>query len=181
MRDLEQLLPPRPIQLKGPLFHRLAKGSERRIGIIARDLRSLPRSIDVWVVPENIDMQLPRFHEQSMSAQVRYLGATTDEHGYVIRDTIADELAFALGTSSKHVAPGTVVATGPGELEGRFGVKRIYHVAATYGETGVGYRLVEGFARCITAALEQTGSEGEDRSVWDQSFFRCSAPRLARR
>ena len=59
-------------------------------------------------------------------------------------------------------------------------MKRIYHVAATYGETGVGYRLVEGFARCITAALEQTGSEGEPLSL-GSILFPMLGPRLARR
>lgn len=87
-----------------------------------------------------------------MSGLIRYLGATKDRTGTIVKDVIADELA-ALMHGRQVVNPGQIVPTSPGDLAVTHNVKRIFHAAAVYGVVGVGFRPIENVEQCITNAL----------------------------
>lgn len=121
------------------------------IGVVTGDIRRV-RVADVWVNSENTDMRMSRFEEYSVSAIIRFDGATHDDAGRVVEDTIADELARKV-SGRVPVAPGTVVTTGPGELAPSNRVRHIIHVAAVRGEPGEGYRQVAEIGRCVSNVL----------------------------
>jgi O-acetyl-ADP-ribose deacetylase (regulator of RNase III) len=83
---------------------------------------------------------------------IRYFGAKRDRAGQVIDDTVANELAAAMGTAQS-VPPGTIIVTSAGELTKTNGVKRIFHAAAVYGQLGVGYTTVRDVETCVSEAL----------------------------
>jgi O-acetyl-ADP-ribose deacetylase (regulator of RNase III) len=119
------------------------------------------KGIDVWVNPENTNMQMARFYDWSISSIIRYLGAKRDATGIVARsedDVVANELA-AVMQGKLSVPGGTVIATSAGELTGSHGVKAIFHAAAVQGQVGKGYRPVDDVATCVTAALQLMDSE----------------------
>jgi O-acetyl-ADP-ribose deacetylase (regulator of RNase III) len=99
-------------------------------------------------------MRMSRFEEYSVSAIIRYLGARRDAAGYVVQDTIAEDLSQQLAGWTS-VAPGTAVVTGSGELARSNGVRLIVHVAAVQGEPGEGYRVVRDVGQCVTNALRR--------------------------
>jgi O-acetyl-ADP-ribose deacetylase (regulator of RNase III)/transcriptional regulator with XRE-family HTH domain len=121
------------------------------IGVVTGDIRWV-RVADVWVNSENTDMRMSRFEEYSVSAIIRFEGATHDGAGRVVEDRIAEELTRKVA-GRVPVAPGSVVTTGPGELAGRNRVRHIIHVAAVRGEPGEGYRQVADIGRCVSNAL----------------------------
>src|SRR5213075_1390495 len=51
------------------------------------------------------------------------------------------------------VAPGTVIATGAGELVRTHNVQHVIHVAAVHGEPGAGYRQVSDVGGCVRNVL----------------------------
>jgi O-acetyl-ADP-ribose deacetylase (regulator of RNase III) len=126
---------------------------ERTIGIVTGDIRRV-QCADIWVNSENTEMRMSRFEEYSISAIIRFGGATHDEAGRVIDDRIADELAAKV-RSLVPVAPGAAISTSAGELSRHNGVRRIIHVAAVHGEPGEGYRQVRAVGACVTNALEE--------------------------
>ncbi|BBH69568.1 hypothetical protein ACTI_62530 [Actinoplanes sp. OR16] len=107
---------------------------------------------DIWVNSENTDMEMARFNEFSISGIIRYHGARRDAAGHVVQDTIAGELAGAVG-GHRPVAPGAAFVTGPGALAGTHAVRRIIHVAAVQGEPGAGFRQVRQVGACVANAL----------------------------
>jgi O-acetyl-ADP-ribose deacetylase (regulator of RNase III) len=137
-----------------------AKG--RELVIITGDLMRV--RADVWISPENTNMQPSRFHERSVSAMIRYHGAKHDEDGEPLDDVIGDELAAAMQARHKSVVPeGAVVPTSAGSLTDSHGVKRIYHVAAVVGSLAGGYRPASQIDRCVTRALERMDSVEEEK------------------
>jgi DNA-binding SARP family transcriptional activator len=130
----------------------------RYVGIACGDLRRV-RDADVWVNSENTSMQMARFEEYCISSVIRYEGAIRDQAGRVVDDVIASELSRKLGQYAP-VLPGTVVATGPGELV-RYGVSRVLHVAAVQGEPGAGYRQIREIGRCVTNVMTEIDNIGE--------------------
>ena len=137
----------------------------KRIGIVCGNLRDVnlgaalrDRPIEVWVNSENINMQMARPHDLSVSGLIRYLGARRDDTGTVIEDTIANELKAKM-VRRQLVNPGEVVSTGPGTLGRTHGVKRIYHAAAVYGVVGTGYHGIAAVEKCITNALARADLE----------------------
>lgn len=143
-----QRLKPGPAQF----FKLPALGARRRLGLITGDLRFVTERIDVWVNSENTNMQMSRYFDRSGSAVIRYFGAERDVAGQVSRDTIADELAQAMG-SNRSVPPATVIVTGSGALQASHGVKRLFHVAAVEGGLGLGYAPVKDVAACVDNVL----------------------------
>jgi O-acetyl-ADP-ribose deacetylase (regulator of RNase III) len=139
---------------KAQLF-RLRNASKKRIGILTGDLRHVT-DIDIWVNSENTNMQMARFYDRSGSAVIRYFGAKR-RAGQVIEDTIAHELAAAMGAATS-VPPGTVLVTTAGELTQSNRVKRIFHAAAVQGQPGVGYKSVPDVEACISEALRTADS-----------------------
>jgi O-acetyl-ADP-ribose deacetylase (regulator of RNase III) len=112
------------------------------------------RFAEVWVNPENTDMEMPRITEFSISAIIRYGGARLDQAGRVTEDLIADELAAAVG-QRRPVAPGTAVVTGAGRLTETHNVHFVIHVAGVQGEPGAGFRQIRNIGDCVTNALDQ--------------------------
>ncbi len=143
-----QRLKPGPAQ-----FYKLpALGAKRRLGLITGDLRFVTERLDLWVNSENTNMQMSRFFDRSGSAVIRYFGAERDIAGQVSKDTIADELAQAMG-AYKSVPPATVIVTGSGALQASHGVQRLFHVAAVEGALGLGYSPVKDVAACVDNVL----------------------------
>ena len=124
----------------------------RQIGYVTGDIMDI-ESVDVWVNPENTKMQMARFHDGSISANIRYFGAHRDANGIVLRDTISRELEVKRG-GVPFVEPNTVITTGPGRLA-RLKVSKIVHVAGMHGEPGKGYSPIRDYPRCITNVLDE--------------------------
>lgn len=130
--------------LSGPVSHYL--------GIITGDIRRV-RSADVWVNPENTEMQMARFNEFSVSSIIRYEGAVRDDLGRVVDDRIADELTAKVA-GRWPVPTAAAVVTGPGELA-RWGVRHVVHVAVVQGEPGAGFRQIQEVGRCVTSVMTE--------------------------
>src|SRR5262249_46034276 len=128
-------------------------GTECRIGVVGGSIRRV-RFADVWVNPENTEMEMPRISEFSISAIIRYGGARLDQAGRVTEDVIADELAAVVGPR-RPVAPGTAIVTGAGRLAETHNVPFVIHVAGVQGEPGAGFRQVRNVGDCVTNALDQ--------------------------
>src|SRR5262252_4807920 len=131
----------------------------KRIGIVKGNLRHVnlgatlrERPIDIWVNSENVNMEMARPYDRSVSALIRYLGARKDDTGSIVKDSIYNELRAKMG-SRQLVNPGEVVSTGAGTLERTHHVKRIYHAASVYGVVGEGYHGIASVEQCITNAL----------------------------
>ncbi len=124
-----------------------------KLGIVTGDIMKVG-FVDVWVNPENTKMQMARWHDDSISANIRYFGAVRDANGYVRNDTIAAQLRAQIGRSGV-VEAGTVIETGPGELRRTNCVRVILHVAGMHGEPGRGYLPIRGYAVCIHQALKK--------------------------
>ncbi len=142
-----------------------AKAPDKEIRLVTGDLRhvnlnceSTEDQIDIWVSSENINMQMARVFDASISALVRYLGARKDDIGDIVEDTIADELRAKM-RGRQQVNPGMVVSTGSGSLAETHHVRRIFHVASVYGVIGGGYHPIAQVERCITAALVEADRE----------------------
>jgi transcriptional regulator with XRE-family HTH domain len=124
----------------------------RYLGIITGDIRQV-RCADVWVNPENTEMQMARFNEFSVSSIIRYEGAARDDLGRVVDDRIADELARKVA-GRWPVPPAAAIVTGSGELA-RWGVGHVVHVAAVQGEPGAGFRQIQEVGRCVTSVMTE--------------------------
>ncbi|GAB3274245.1 macro domain-containing protein [Parahaliea aestuarii] len=132
--------------------YRLVAQPEKEICLVAGDWRDI-KHCDVWVNSENTNMQMARFYERSVSGLIRYLGATKSITGDIEKDTVALELAAALGGAGR-VEKAAVVPTGPGLLAQTNNVKAVFHVASVEGELGFGYRPIAGIERCVRNALQ---------------------------
>lgn len=165
----------------------LEQAPGKEIWLVTGDLRHvnvnaslIDRPIDIWVSSENINMQMARVHERSVSGLVRYLGARRDDTGDIVEDTIADELRSKM-RGRQQVNPGTMVPTGSGTLLDTHKVRRIYHAAAVYGTIGGGYHAVAQVEHCITAGLALADREsGRMReSEGDEPYTSILFPLLA--
>ncbi len=140
----------------------LAARAERYLGIVTGDIRRV-RCAEVWVNPENTEMEMARFSEFSVSSIIRYEGAVRDDLGKVISDRIADELTRKVAGRAP-VLPGTAIRTGPGELT-RYQVRYIVHVAAVRGEPGAGFKQIREVGRCVTSAMAEVDKLNEQPPV----------------
>jgi hypothetical protein len=139
----------KPIQCQDA-GHRMQTKS---VGFITGDILDI-KEIDVWVNPENTKMQMARYHDGSISSNIRYYGAERNHGGQVVEDTISNALRTRMGNVG-NVEPGVVVATGPGQLKARNKVKMILHVAALQGEPGKGYQPVRDYPGCVRRVLAE--------------------------
>ena len=124
----------------------------RRIGVVTGDIRQV-RCANIWVNPENTEMEMARVHEFSISAIIRYEGATHDARGRVAEDLIADELTAKVA-GHRPVEPGAVIITGAGRLRELNDVHHVVHVASVHGEPGSGFHPMRDVGRCVTNALQ---------------------------
>lgn len=127
----------------------------KQIGYITGNIKNI-NNIDIWVNSENTNMQMARHYESSISATIRYEGATKDANGYVVDDLIAKDLRKV--TRGRDCLPGNIVVTTSGDLEQSNRVKKIFHAAAVIGETGSGYRTINNVAQCVRNALKKADS-----------------------
>jgi transcriptional regulator with XRE-family HTH domain len=159
-------LPPRPLAMSELRRYRVTgipSVPDRFIGVAGGDIRRV-RCADVWVNPENTDMQMARFNEFSVSSIIRYEGAVHDELGRVTDDCIAAELAWKVA-DRRPVPPASTIVTTSGELK-RYGVNHIVHVAAVHGEPGAGYRQVHEVGRCVTNVMTAVDNiDGQPHTV----------------
>jgi O-acetyl-ADP-ribose deacetylase (regulator of RNase III) len=143
------------------LVYRVKGRKRRRVVILTGDLMGV-RGIDVWVNPENLNMEMARFHERSVSGAIRYWGSRRDDAGDPVEDLIANQVRVWMQQRGKlAVNPGTILPTGPGELGSSHGVKRLYHAAAVHGRVNAGYRPIEHIGECVTNALARLDSDEE--------------------
>ncbi|MBN2446271.1 MAG: macro domain-containing protein [Phycisphaerae bacterium] len=129
------------------------------IGFITGDILAVS-TVDVWVNPENTDMEMDRHIGGSISSIIRYYGAKHGAAGRgtarVVSDNIANELNAKVG-DARPVAPGTVFVTGSGNLRITNNVHYIIHVASVQGEPGVGFRSVQipSLGQCVRNSLAE--------------------------
>jgi O-acetyl-ADP-ribose deacetylase (regulator of RNase III) len=128
----------------------------KQIGYITGNLRYI-NNVDIWVNSENTNMQMARHYEFSISATIRYEGATKDDNGYVVDDLIADDLRKV--TRGRDCLPGNIIVTTAGELEKSNHVKRIFHAAAVICEPRSGYRPIQNIGQCVSNALRKADSD----------------------
>lgn len=127
------------------------KNINKKLAIITGDLRNV-RGIDVWVNSENTNMQMARYYDFAISSVIRFEGARKTRTGHVAEDLIQHELDEIMG-GERSVPEAQVIATGPGELKKKHGVKAIFHAASVRGAIGEGYEPIVAIHRCVTNAL----------------------------
>jgi hypothetical protein len=146
-------MPAQVLQEKRTHVWRCTQVADKKLCIISGDLLDID-CIDVWVNPENTKMQMGRWYDNSISACIRYYGASRDDMGVVVRDTINDALRSKLKQRFSSVEPGTVIATRAGHLAKSNNVKAILHVAAQHGEPARGYLTIRSYSDCVPNVLE---------------------------
>ncbi|MFD0395224.1 hypothetical protein ACFQ3Z_35860 [Streptomyces nogalater] len=121
---------------------------------------------DVWVNSENTRMEMSRVDEPTLSATIRYHGGRRDTAGHLVHDTIALELAEHMAGRS-HVTAGSVLVTGPGQLQESHQVRRVLHVAAVEENPAPGTgRSSTWSGACATSSPRWTG--------WPPPGSRCA-------
>jgi hypothetical protein len=139
---------------------RLKGKGDIAVGLVTGDIQKV-MDVDVWVNSENTNMQMARPFENSISGVIRYLGAEKDpQNNQISTDTIVDELKKKMGTDTS-VDPASVLVTTSGEMLKSHRVKRIFHVAANYGQVGQGYIPIDNVATCIVNALKVSVADEE--------------------
>ncbi|RKS77162.1 O-acetyl-ADP-ribose deacetylase (regulator of RNase III) [Actinomadura pelletieri DSM 43383] len=123
----------------------------------------LLRDVDVVVTSENTYLEMSRFFRDTQSAAVRRAGARLGESGEVLDDTVHRELTEwrrEHGRIGLSVAPGTVAATGSGEMRDA-GVRRVYHAAVAVPEAGgLAYRVApDAVARAVKNVFRLAAQE----------------------
>ncbi|SDG79148.1 hypothetical protein SAMN05421505_10837 [Sinosporangium album] len=125
-RDAEPVPPSVPaVRLRMP--HRRG---DLHLTVHGRRVETLS-GIDVLVSSENVYLEMAKTFKSSLSGTLRNVAARRNALGEVVDDVLQRELHEWLHKHSRTgmpVAPGTVIATSPGELV-RQGVRRIYHAA----------------------------------------------------
>lgn len=129
---------PRTVRLRGRLGNAM-----RSVTLHAMPVE-IVHDVDVIVSPLNTYMELPQTYKTSIAASLRRACARRGPGGEVVDDVLAREIAAWMrehARSGLPVAPGTVVATGAGELTA-VGVHRVYHAAvAVPRPDGADYRI----------------------------------------
>jgi ADP-ribose pyrophosphatase len=118
----------------------------------------------IWVNSENTDMMMDRIIGRTISARIRFLGASK-EGDTIDEDTIQESLRGVVGERG-HVRIGTVLVTVSGMLSAppRL-VERIFHVATVEGGPGEGVRAELGnLKRCVTNVLAR--ADYENTRLW---------------
>jgi O-acetyl-ADP-ribose deacetylase (regulator of RNase III) len=151
-------------------FRLAGNATDCEVGFVAGPILAMT-TIDVWVNPENTDMDMDRYFGGSISSKIRYWGAEHDPNkkgiARVTSDVIADEL-LAKAADVRPVQPGTTFVTGAGGLFKRNNVRYIIHVASVQGEPGMGFRSValDDLRKCVINALFEAESLArKDRKV----------------
>lgn len=160
--DIKVTFPTPPLPSGETYSYKLKENADKKLTLVTGDIKRLKGVADVWVSSENTHMQLARFHDNSISGMIRYLGARKSK-GQVTDDLIGEALEKALDWKGeiRTVLPGHVEPTESGELLGKYGVKRIFHAATVQGVPGGGYAPVPNIEDCVRNALEEADRENE--------------------
>ena len=153
VRELRNLLPHLADETRASGMtssFRPAQGPPCEFVIVPGDILRC-HTADVWVNSENTEMRMARPTDFSVSGVIRFWGSRRDEAGRMVDDLISAELDAKV--RQRPVAPGTVVATGAGELARTHNVLHVIHVAAVHGEPGAGYRQVGDVGGCVRNVL----------------------------
>jgi len=94
------------------------------------------KDVQIWVNPENTDMQMDRYAGGSISAVIRYLGALKFENGDIKEDVVAEDLNRKR-RGARQARIGTTHVTNSGALQSTHGVYKIFHVATVDSMPGV--------------------------------------------
>lgn len=130
------------------------KGTRKIIGVKTGDIVAT-RDVDVWVNPENTDMQMDRFFGRSISAAIRHGGARKAANGTIADDTIGKALAEAMNGRG-FVRPAVVLETVPGALAETNNVQRLFHVATVQGAIGGALKTSSStIAECMDRVLQE--------------------------
>jgi O-acetyl-ADP-ribose deacetylase (regulator of RNase III) len=159
---------PKHVHRTDKYIYKLRNSRDKQICLITGELLNV-HGVDVWVNSENVNMEMARHFERSISSVIRFNGARRED-GEVVHDTIALELANKMRNRT-HVAPGQVVVTGSGELEASNEVKKIFHAAAVFGQPGVGYAPIHDIGRCVTNALSRADELRRKGTVLESILF----------
>jgi len=146
----------RIIETRDEKLYPIVGAPGKQIGYVTGNLINV-NDVDIWVNSENTNMQMARHYEFSISATIRYEGATKDGNGYVVDDLIAKDLRKV--TRGRDCLPGNIMVTTAGELEKSNNVKKIFHAAAVICEPRSGYRPINNIAQCVRNALKKADSE----------------------
>lgn len=132
LRDVpEDELDPAP---NGRVRYELTSRPGRAIILRTGNIRAIT-DVDIWVNPENTDMEMDRYTGHSVSALIRYLGAEKDDDQRVTEDAIANALRKRMRTT-RNSRIGTVHDTTSGMLKRTHNVERVFHVATLAGVAG---------------------------------------------
>lgn len=173
---LNVTLPERPLTERRSYIWSLPNTSTR-LCIVTGDVMNVD-CVDTWVNPENTKLQMGRYYDRSISANIRYYGARRDKGGNVTRDMIVEDLNRRARSQrlAHSVEPGTVIVTGSGELKRTNNVNTIMHVAAQHGEPGRGYMTIRGYRDCISRVLDE--AETWNASIATRLRFRPPIRRI---
>lgn len=131
--------------------------SKRVAGIKTGSITDI-EDVEVWVNPENTNMLMDRFFGRSVSAAIRWHGASkrklSNGREVVERDIIADAIRRQLD-GRNFVRIGEAIETEPGELA-RKGVRSIFHLAIAEGFYEQGLKTdVPTLKSCVDRVLEK--------------------------
>lgn len=149
LRHMIRTAAPKPLEQGEDKRYRVPGKPEQEIVVLTgdvKDLRYMPDiKVDVVVSLENTFLQLARYFDASISGSIsgtlRYMDAETLD-GSVLDDPLTHNLHQRLQEKklSLPVRPGTVIATPTTQLNERYGIQYVFHVAAMNGSEGDGYR-----------------------------------------
>lgn len=151
---LDLNIEPEPKPLSETKFYDapLVNASDMCVGLVTGDIQNVA-GIDVWVNVENTFMQMARIFDNSISGIIRYFGGRDPKDGE-FHDMIAKELHKKLDERTS-VSPAEVLITSSGSMLESHKVKRIFHVAANYGQIGRGYTPIDDMASCVVNVLKE--------------------------
>lgn len=149
---------PRPLPPGVDAVYTLPQDPDKQVIVRTGDIRHV-RSIDVVVSSENVDLQLARYYDPSMSGTLRYLDAVRGMGGAVVRDAMDEQLKELI---KRHdiavpVMAGTVLAMPTSGLNAH-GIRFVFLAATVRGDgIGMGYSAVaEGeIENCIRSCFER--------------------------
>ena len=136
---------PQPLPAGEDTCFGLPGDSAREIVIRTGDIQKV-RNVDVIVSSENLDLQLARYYDPSVSGTLRYLDAARGPDGRVTTDSLNDALLDYIASKGMQlpVMSGTVVPVPSTGLRSA-GVKYVFLAAAVRGDgVGRGYSSVVG-------------------------------------
>lgn len=149
---------PKAIETVEEKLFKLTNLPEKEIGYVTGNIKKI-KNVDIWVNSENTNMEMARPFERSISATIRYEGAKKDRAGFIVEDTIYEDLKKIM--NGRDAKPGKVIPTTSGELKRTNNVKWIFHAASVVGQPGEGYKPINNIAECIYEALNLVDADEE--------------------